>query len=121
MKFGKLIDGELELAPNPLKGVELTFIDEGTGEPVTGLYTVGNPTAEQYASKGYLPVYEDMPAEPAGEGYHWEPRDYDEGVDDDGNPAIILYWTKVEDPDPDTLEIDADEALRIIFGGDEND
>lgn len=108
MIYAKLINGNLISAPRKLE-IEMTFdID---GEPVTDIYTVYNPTAEQYASQGWLPVVENEMPDDAPDGYHYEPT-YTEWSNE-----IHQGWELVEDPiDPDP-EISADEALEIIMGG----
>ena len=128
MKFGKLENGVLLEPPGMLDGVERTFPpEEEGGEPITGLYRVGyDPEntpdyVEAYLREnGWLPVYETMPTEPAGEGKHYEARGWAEGVNQQGDPAILRTWAIVDDPDPMDEEISAAEALDIIFGGDEN-
>lgn len=105
MNYAKLIDNEIQFAPRKLV-METTF--EVDGKSVTDLYAVYNPTAEQYASLGWLPVKETVPPE-AEAGYHYEPS-YTQG---DGE--IVQEWTLVEDESSD--EISADEALEIIMGG----
>lgn len=107
MNYAKLIDGQLQYAPRKLE-IEMTF--EIDGEPVTDLYTVYNPTAEQYASHGWLPVRYTEPEE-APEGYHYEASYTEDGGE------IVQEWTLVEDEVSD--EISADEALEIIMGGGE--
>ena len=119
MRFGKLIDGELIYAPKKLLGVPVEIIGED-GKLVQMTATVSNPTAQQYLDAGYLPVYDDLPAESAGEGCHYEPHGWAEGVNQQGDPAILRVWAVVDDPDPEDAEISAEEALDIIFGGDEN-
>ena len=111
--YGKMINGELSYAPRKLTGVPVEFppAEEG-GEPVTMLCTVTNPTPEQYAAAGWLPVAETQrPAD--GDGYH-----YEAGYELDGG-QIVQVWERVDDPAPsDADEISAEEALDIIFGGD---
>jgi hypothetical protein len=116
--YGKIENGELKKAPLQLENVPRPFppAEEG-GEPVTMLCTVTNPTAQQYAAAGYLPVYDTPPAEPAGEGKHYEKRGWAEGVDKEGDPAILRTWAIVDDPDPMEEEIDAERAIGIILKG----
>ena len=106
--YGKIENGELKKAPRKLENVPRTFppAEEG-GEPVTMLCTVTNPTDEQYAAAGYLPIrYTDAPEAPAG--YHAEP-DYTEN-----NGEIVQVWTFVEDvPEPPSIE----DALYKLAGG----
>ena len=93
MAYGKLINNELQYAPNPI---------------VIGDRQIGNPPGEVYLEQGYLPVtYTDPPeVEP---GYiavlGWEEQD----------EAIVQIWTVEEEPD----EIDAERAMDILFGGEE--
>lgn len=53
------------------------------------------PTAEEYAAVGYLPVVYAPPSEPAPDGYHWEPKGWEER---DG--AISRVYESVPDPTP---------------------
>ena len=112
MDYAKLIDNEIQFAPRKLT-VEMTV--EIDGESVTDLYTVYNPTAEQYASQGWLPVVEyDMP-DNAPDGYHYEPF-YTEF-----NGRIVQSWVQVEDEPPDpNPEISAERAINIILTGRDN-
>lgn len=113
MSYAKLDNGNLIPAPRKLE-LEMTF--EVDGEPVTDLYTVYNPTAEQYASQGWLPVVETEMPNDAPEGYHYEPT-YSEYMTADGL-ELVQEWELVEDDPPDqNPEISADEALEIIMGG----
>ena len=62
--FGKLTaTGAIEYAPNTLH----------TGDN----WNVA-PTAADYAAAGYLAVIDAPPSDPAGEGYHWEARGWEE-------------------------------------------
>lgn len=110
--YGKIENGDLIPAPAALQ-IEQTFLSED-GEEIKSLQNVGNPTPEQYLAAGYLPIrYTDAPEAP--KGYHYE-GDYTE----DGG-EIVQVWALVDDPAPsDEDEISAEEALDIIFGGDEN-
>jgi hypothetical protein len=97
-------------APDSLKLRRTVEPEEEGGEPVERLFSFQNPTAEQYAEAGFLPVVA-APMPEAPEGYHYE----DDYVPGDG--AIRQTWELVEDPDPDEQEISAEEALEIITGG----
>lgn len=89
--YGKLIDGNLRVAPKVLTG-------EGT--------IVYNPPAEMYLQAGYKPVTFTPEPGDAPTGYVYVPgwEETDE--------AIIQTWTLEEEPD-----IDEAEAFDIIFGG----
>ena len=98
-------------APDVVKLRRTVEPEEEGGEPIERLFSFTNPTAEQYAEAGYLPVvYSPLPEAP--EGYH-----YEDGFEPDEG-AIRQVWQLVEDPDPDEQEISAEEALDIILGGD---
>lgn len=89
--YGKLIDGNLQIAPKKLPG-------DGT--------IVYNPPAEMYLAQGWKPVqFTDEPEAPSGYYYEsgWEEQ----------SDAIVQTWTLVELPD----DIDEAEAYDIIFGG----
>ncbi|MBQ2995926.1 MAG: hypothetical protein IJE22_01645 [Oscillibacter sp.] len=73
MKYGKLVDGHLVPAPNPLLG------------PIFKHY---NPTEEVYRKFGYLPVVETAPPE---EGYYEPSWAEQEG-------KIVQVWTEAEPP-----------------------
>ena len=93
MKYAKLIDGELVLAPRKLR-LETA--------------TVYNPTQEMLTEAGYKPVrYADPPE--TDPGYiavpGWEETDEE----------IVQIWTVKEEPD----EIDEARAYRIIAGEEE--
>lgn len=93
MAYGKLINNELQYAPNPI---------------VIGDRQIGNPPGEVYLEQGYLPVtYTDPPVvEPGFVAVPgWEEQD----------EAIVQIWTVEEEPD----EIDAERAMDILFGGEE--
>lgn len=90
--YGKLIDGNLRIAPKMLH---------------IGSDNVWNPTGEQYVAAGYKPVeFTEMPEAPEGYTYEsgWEEQE----------TAIVQTWTPVELP-PE--EMSAEEALEIILGG----
>lgn len=89
MKYGKLIEGGLVLAPNPI------VIDDRQ---------IGNPPSETYISAGYKPIfYNDPPTvEP---GYIAVPGWEEQAVE------IVQTWTVEEEPD----EVDADRAMEILF------
>ena len=90
MKYGKLINGELILAPRKLVGEETTTY---------------NPTPEMLESAGYKPVvYTNPPV--VEEGYVAVAGWVEE------NDEIVETWQVVEAPD----EIEADEAMNILFG-----
>ena len=68
---------------------------------------VEHPTTEQFLAAGYKPVtFTDEPDAP--DGYHAEFYWIEEAE------KIIQAWQIVEDTD----EVDADEALNILLGGD---
>ena len=88
--YGKLIDGELQIAPKKLNG-------DGV--------IVYNPPVEMYTAQGWKPVsFTDEPEAPSGcceSG--WEEQ----------TGAIVQTWTLTPLPD----DIDEAEAYDIIFGG----
>lgn len=89
--YGKLIDGELYIAPKKLNG-------DGV--------IVYNPPAEMYLEQGWKPIeYTDPPEAPSG--YYYE-SGWEEQTD-----AIVQTWTLTPLPD----DIDEAEAYDIIFGG----
>ena len=91
MKYAKLIDGNLSIAPNPI-------LHNGSW--------YGNPPSEIYEAEGYKPVvYADPPETEPGliAVPGWAETD----------EAIIQTWTAEEEPD----EVDADRAMEILFGG----
>lgn len=89
--FGKLINGNLTIAPKKLNG-------DGV--------VVYNPPAEMYREQGYKPVeFTDAPEAP--EGYTYE-SGWEETAD-----SIVQTWTLVSLPD----DIDDAEALSILLGG----
>lgn len=83
MTYGKLINGNIVPAPNPL--------------PVGGS-RVYNPSAALYVAHGWLPIIDTpMPDTPEGE----EPKYYTyhrEVVDG----QIVRVWTETEPPEPET-------------------
>ena len=85
--FGKLNGGAIEYGPD-------TLTIEGR--------KVYNPKAVHYRIAGYLPVDTAAPADPAPEGYHYEPRGW-EIFDDDSSPVarhIRRVWEIVANPPP---------------------
>ena len=85
--FGKLNEGAIEYGPD-------TLTIEGR--------KVYNPKAVHYRIAGYLPVDTAAPADPAPEGYHYEPRGW-EIFDDDSSPVarhIRRVWELVANPPP---------------------
>ena len=89
--YGKLIKGELQIAPKKLNG-------DGV--------IVYNPPAEMYLAAGYKPVtFTDAPDAPSG--YTCE-SGWEEQTD-----AIVQTWALMPLPD----DIDEAEAYDIIFGG----
>lgn len=90
--YGKLIDGELQIAPKKLNG-------DGV--------VVYNPPAEMYIAQGWKPVeYTEQPGDPPS-GYYYE-SGWEEQTE-----AIVQTWTLTPLPD----DIDEAEAYDIIFGG----
>lgn len=88
--YGKLIEGELRIAPKKLNG-------DGV--------VVYNPPAEMYLEQGWKPViFTDEPE--AQKGYTYESK----WVENENE--IIQTWELVELPD----DIDEFEAYNIIFG-----
>ena len=84
--------------------------DEGV-DPETGEHwerdwdtyeTKTNPTAFDYAQMGYLPVVETPPADPAPDGYHYEPRGWEvhRAYDIADEDCIRRVWEIVADPPP---------------------
>ena len=89
--YGKLIEGNLQIAPKKLNG-------DGV--------VVYNPPAEMYLEQGWKPVeYTDPPEAPSG--YYYE-SGWEEQTD-----AIVQTWALTPLPD----DIDEAEAYDIIFGG----
>jgi len=89
--YGKLIDGNLRIAPKVLHG-------EGT--------IVYNPHAGMYLAQGWKPV-EFTKAPEAQDGFYYE-SGWEEQPD-----AIVQTWTLTPLPD----DIDDSEALEILLGG----
>lgn len=90
--YAKLINGNLQPAPNPI------YIDP---------WWIGNPTPEMLISEGYKPVrFTDPPTEPR-EGYQWSE------VWSETDTEIVQGWVLVPVPD----DVSADEAMAILFGG----
>ena len=90
--YGKLIDGELQIAPKKLNG-------DGV--------VVYNPPAEMYLAQGWKSVaYTEQPDDPPA-GYYYE-SGWEEQTD-----AIVQTWVLIPLPD----DIDEAEAYDIIFGG----
>ena len=71
MRYGKMVDGKIEFAKNPLW---------------LGKTMVANPTEKHYIEAGYLPVI--MQNIPNNDGYYYEPY----YVEVDGK--IYQYWTE---------------------------
>lgn len=89
--YGKLIDGELQIAPRKLPG-------DGV--------VVYNPPAEMYLAAGYKPVeYIDAPEAPEGYTYESSWSEIDS--------TITQIWTLIKLPD----DIDDSEAIEILLGG----
>ena len=77
MTYAKLIEGELNFAPNPIR---------------VGENNIGNPPDEIYLADGYKPVrYTDPPTEPR-EGYQWQ-ESWSET-----DTEIVQGWVLVEVP-----------------------
>ena len=90
--YGKLIEGNLQIAPKKLNG-------DGV--------VVYNPPSEMYITQGWKPVeYTEQPDDPPA-GYY-----YESGWEEQTN-AIIQTWILMPLPD----DIDESEAYDIIFGG----
>lgn len=94
MRYGKLNDGNLSLAPNPILH--------------DGLW-VGNPPAEVYLAEGYKPVILNEQPEPLGVGWWVELW-----TEDKLNIYNVWEWHEATDDD----EISDAEALGTIMGGD---
>lgn len=89
--YGKLIEGNLQIAPKKLNG-------DGV--------VVYNPPADMYLEQGWKPVtFTDEPEAPSGYYYEsgWEEQ----------TGEIVQTWTLTPLPD----DIDEAEAYDIIFGG----
>lgn len=89
MKYAKLIDGNLSIAPNPILHAGVR---------------IGNPPAEVYQAEGYKPVvYTDPPGvEP---GYIAIPGWVET------EEEIVQTWAV--EPEPD--EVDGERAMQILF------
>lgn len=94
MRYAKLIDGNLSIAPNQILH--------------NGLWC-GNPPPEIYLAEGYKPVTITDQPEPPGVG-RWV-ETWTETDD-----AIVQGWTWHEAADED--EISDAEALELLTGGD---
>ena len=111
--FGKLRpDGSIEYGPIPLIVIthhheewDEPIIDPETGEP-TGeterktrdwdtIETKIRPSVADYLQMGYLPVFDRLPSAPPREGWHYEPRGWEEA---DG--AIRRVYAEVQDSPP---------------------
>ena len=93
MKYAKLINNTLSLAPNPI---------------LHGGDYIGNPPGSIYEAEGYKLVrYTDAPeVEPGYEAVQGWREDEDE---------IVQMWEIVE------AEVDPAEAMEILFGGGANE
>ena len=77
MRYGKMIDGSISYAPNPILHAGLWY---------------GNPPGEIYETEGYKPVrYTNPPTEPS-EGYQWSE------TWSETNTEIVQGWVLVEVP-----------------------
>lgn len=95
MRYGRLTEGRLQQAPNPI---------------LDGALLLGNPPAERYAALGWLPVTETPCPEQAPEpGFFWEACWSEEAG------VILQSWTQTELP-PEG-ELPDGEALEILLGG----
>lgn len=94
MKYAKLIDNRLIIAPNPILHDGLWY---------------GNPPAEVLEAEGYKPVSFTEPPGEAPEGYAWRETWTDNGSE------IVQGWEAVELP-PE-MDISPEEALDILLGG----
>lgn len=93
MQYGKLIDGNLTIAPRKLPG-------DGV--------VVYNPPESMYRAQGWKPVeFADAPEAP--EGFYYA------SVWEETADSIVQTWALVPVPD----EVDDSEAFDIIFGGGE--
>ena len=120
--YGKIIDGKLVFAPNPMLA---DIRNEETGE--TARYKVYNPRSEQYEAEGYLEVIEtEYPEASEGEAVKCYEKRY---IERDGK--IYGEWVETEAPDvpepkpsleerTSALEVevnDLGEALNMILEG----
>ena len=102
--YGKIIDGMLVLAPNPMLA---DIRNEETGE--TARYKVYNPRPEQYEAEGYLEVIEtDYPEVAYGEVKYYE-KHY---VERDGK--IYGEWVEAETPEMPEPTPTADERITAL-------
>lgn len=93
MNYAKLINGQLQMAPNPI---------------LIGTNYVGNPSGSVYEAEGYKPlVYTNPPTVEAGyiAVHGWSEEDNE----------IVQVWHIEEEPD----EVDDERAMEILFGGEE--
>lgn len=92
--YGKLENGELTIAPNPIR---LNLFVEALGEE--GNFQVFNPRPEQYAQAGYLEIIEEAYPEEEGKYY------IETYVEEDGK--IIGKWVEADPPviEPTPLEL----------------
>ena len=112
--YGKLIDGELVPAPDSLVVTRILESDEEEGETIAVPGVESPPSIENLLAAGCLPVSDAQPPE-APAGQHYEANGW--AVE---NGQIVQVWALVDNPDPEDEEISAEEALDIIFGGDDN-
>ena len=89
--YGKLINGNLKIAPNHI---------------TVGANNVWNANTEMMRAQGWKPVVFSEPPE-APTGYYYA-SGWEEQTD-----AIVQTWTLTEPPD----DIDDSEAIDIILGG----
>ncbi len=93
MRFAKLINFRLVSAPNPV---------------LVGENRIGNPLGEVYLAEGWKPVtFTDPPSVEAG----YRPVESWTETDE----AIVQGWTVEE-----VTELDGEEAMQMLFGGDEH-
>ena len=79
-RWAKIVDGRPQFA--------------GDVERIDGKW-VANPTATQLRSAGFKPYVDEIPSEPAMEGYHWEKNGWDTSGD-----SIIQLYHQVKDAQP---------------------
>ena len=97
MKYARLVDAYPQFAPNPICANHVWRC---------------NPSEEFYRALGYKPVTEcRCPDEAPDPGFRWEER-WAESED-----TILQSWVQVEIPAD--LELDPEEALKILLGGEE--
>lgn len=88
--YGKIIDGKLAPAPNPMLA---DIRNEETGE--TARYKVYNPRPEQYEAEGYLEIIEtEYPEASEGEADKYYEKLY---IERDGK--IYGEWVETEAPE----------------------